>query len=160
MKNTKLNIFAGINGAGKNTLYKILNKNCFCLCIETLLFDNSILNLLKEAKEKGYFIELFYVGVASSDIAVKRVQQREQKGRHRISTELVEKRYENSQGDLKLIFDLCDVVHFYDNTISMNEVCFIKGNKIVCRYNMLEWDNDSNLCWLKNLINSIYGNLK
>ena len=160
MKNTKLNIFTGINGVGKSTLHKILNKNCFGLCIETLLYDSSILNLLKETKEKGIFIELFYVGLASLDIAVERVQQREQKGGHGINAELVEKRYENSQENLKLIFDLCDVVHFYDNTVSMNEVCFIKGNKIVYRCNMLEWDNNSNLCWVKNLVNSIYENLK
>ena len=88
------------------------------------------------------------------------MQQREQKGGHGISAELVEKRYENSQGNLKLIFNLCDVVYVYDNTVSMNEICFIKGNKIVYRCSVLELDNNSNLCWVKNLIYSIYKNTK
>ncbi len=85
------------------------------------------------------------------------MQQREKSG-HGISVDLIEKRYENSQENLKLIFGLCDIVQFYDNTIAMKEVCFFKDNEFTCNFNEIDWNNDFTLSWVKILIQSIYEN--
>lgn len=127
---------------------------------ETTLCGTSIVKTIETAAEKGYRIELFYVGVASSEIAIKRVQNRVEKGGHGVSAETIEQRYDNSQENLKIVFGLCDAVHFYDNTVSMKEICWCKDNEIRSNVTAFEWENDGNLSWLKHLISDIYGNIK
>lgn len=127
---------------------------------ETTLCGTSIVKTIETAAEKGYRIELFYVGVASPKIAIKRVQDRVEKGGHGVSAETIEQRYDNSQENLKIVFGLCDTVHFYDNTVSMKEICWCKDNEIRSNVTAFEWENDDNLSWLKQLISDIYGNIK
>lgn len=127
---------------------------------ETTLCGTSIVKTIETAAEQGYRIELFYVGVASPEIAIKRVREREAKGGHGVSAETIEHRYDNSQENMKMIFGLCDAVHFYDNTVSMKEICWCKGNEIRSNVTAFEWENDGNLRWLKQLISDIYGNIR
>lgn len=51
---------------------------------ETTLCGRAALKNIRTAKEKGYFVELHYVGVDSAEIAKKRVQMRVQRGGHGI----------------------------------------------------------------------------
>lgn len=127
---------------------------------ETTLCGTSIVKTIETAAAKGYRIELLYVGVASPEIAIKRVREREEKGGHGVSAETIEQRYDNSQENLKIVFGLCDAVHFYDNTVSMKEICWCKDNEIRSNVTAFEWENDGNLSWLKHLISDIYGNIK
>lgn len=125
---------------------------------ETTLCGNSIVNLINEAHERGYRVELFYVGVASKQIAIDRVKERESKGGHGVRADLIEQRYDNSQENLKTVFNSCDIVHFYDNTVSMKEVCWCKDMKIKCNISSFEWNNSAEILWLKKLISDIYKN--
>lgn len=47
---------------------------------ETTLTGNSIINNIKIAKQHGYTVKMYYVGVESVDIAIRRVQHRERGG--------------------------------------------------------------------------------
>ncbi len=56
---------------------------------ETTLSGRTILNTIKKAKDLGYTVEMYYVGVSTPEIAIKRVKERELKGGHGVSEETV-----------------------------------------------------------------------
>lgn len=123
---------------------------------ETTLCGKSILKLINDAKERGYYIELFYVGVATTELAIERVKAREAKGGHGISEELIEKRYRDSQENLKSVFVRCDCVHIYDNTSAMQEICVCQNKDLKCHISAYDWENKSSVLWVKNLISEVY----
>lgn len=127
---------------------------------ETTLCGKSILKLIDDAKQRGYFVELYYVGVDSAEIAIARVSEREAKGGHGVSAELIEKRYGDSQENLKLVFSKCDSVHIYDNTNTMEEICVCEDNTLKCKFSSYDWDGGKSIVWIKNLIAEVYGDKK
>lgn len=83
---------------------------------ETVLSTERNLNLLKQAKEQGYFIRCIYVLTADVNINVMRVKSREAIGGHGVPEDKIRTRYYRA---LKLIPELvavCDIMHIYDNT--------------------------------------------
>lgn len=98
---------------------------------ETTLTGNTILKAIKEIKENGYKIKMFYVGVESPDISKERIKKRVAKGGHHIADETVEKRYIESLENFEKIVDICDDVVVYDNSKEAHRRCFQKrGEKI------------------------------
>jgi len=87
---------------------------------ETTLAGKSIFRTIRQAKDAGFEVIMYYVGVNSPEIAKDRVRTRVQKGGHGIDETLIEKRYTVSLGHLKAAIPLCDKVYVYDNS----------GNKI------------------------------
>lgn len=124
---------------------------------ETTLCGKSILKLIDDAKKLGYEIELFYIGVERAEIAIERVSAREAKGGHGVSAELIEKRYGDSQENLKAVFAKCNSVHIYDNTSTMEEICICEDESLKCRLSSYDWDNGKSIAWIKNLIAEVYG---
>lgn len=98
-------------------------------CQETTLSGKSILNNIKEAKERGFSIMLLYVGVDSPEIAIERVKARVQKGGHGVAEEDIRRRYYRSLDNLKEVLPYCDCIKIYDNSgeslvniVSINEI--------------------------------------
>ena len=89
---------------------------------ETTLCGKSIIRNIKRAKEIGYEIHLYYVGLSNSDLAVERVRQRVAKGGHGIDEKDIRRRYVQSLENLKSILSLCDQVKIYDNTVSFRYI--------------------------------------
>lgn len=83
---------------------------------ETVLSTNRNLELLKRAKENGYFIRCIYVLTSNSDINVLRVEAREASGGHGVPKEKIKERYEKCLKLLPEIEKVCDIMHVYDNT--------------------------------------------
>lgn len=83
---------------------------------ETTLCGKSILRNIELAKSAGYVIEMYYVGLASVEIAKERVRLRVMNGGHGISEQEIERRYLESFQQLKKVLDLCNLVELYDNT--------------------------------------------
>ena len=83
---------------------------------ETTLAGKSIFHTIKKAKNTGFEIVMYYVGVNNYDIAKERIQSRIAKGGHGVDENLVEKRFSISLEHLKLAIPLCDTVHIYDNS--------------------------------------------
>ncbi len=83
---------------------------------ETTLCGKSIVRNIQQAKSAGYKIELYYVGVASVEIAKERVRKRVLAGGHGIPEQDIEKRYEESLLQLKAVLPICDLAVLYDNT--------------------------------------------
>ena len=70
---------------------------------ETTLCGNSIVENIMKARELGYRIELYYVGLDSADLAVERVKNRVLNGGHGIPEKDIRKRYELSFVQLKKV---------------------------------------------------------
>ena len=141
-KDGKWDNLADVTRAGKEAVAKI--KQYFSQGIsfnqETTLCGNSIIKNILTAKEKGYRIELYYVGLESADLAVERVNYRVKNGGHGIPEDDIRKRYYNSFEQLKKIIEYCDKIELYDNTFSFRGIAVYEtGNWTVIDDNIPLW---------------------
>ena len=120
---------------------------------ETTLTGKSILKIIDRAKELGYELQLFYVGVSSTEIAKERIKSRVEKGGHHIENDIVEKRYYESLKNLKEILLKFDKVYLYDNSKKYKNIFSFSNNKILFK------DNKS-ISWAKEAIEIIENNIK
>ena len=98
---------------------------------ETTLCGNSILNNITKAKEKGYLIEVHYIGLSSVDLAKERIAKRVSEGGHGVSDADVERRYEQSFKNLLKIIPICNLVALYDNTEEFRRFAIFKDGVLV-----------------------------
>jgi len=115
---------------------------------ETTLTGKTILKTIERAKELGYELQLFYVGVSSTEIAKERIKSRVEKGGHYIENDVVEKRYYESLKNLKEILLKFDKVYLYDNSEKYKNIFSFSNNKILFK------DNKS-ISWAKEAIEII-----
>ena len=120
---------------------------------ETTLTGKTILKTIDRAKELGYELQLFYVGVSSTEIAKERIKSRVEKGGHYIENDVVEKRYYESLKNLKEIILKFDKVYLYDNSKKYKNIFSFSNNKILFK------DNKS-ISWAKEAIEIIENNIK
>ena len=120
---------------------------------ETTLTGKTILKTIDRAKELGYELQLFYVGVSSTEIAKERIKSRVEKGGHHIENDIVEKRYYESLKNLKEILLKFDKVYLYDNSKKYKNIFSFSNNKILFK------DNKS-ISWDKEAIEIIENNIK
>ena len=107
---------------------------------ETTLCGKAVIKAIKDAKEKGFLIELHYIGLDSAELAKERVAHRVSKGGHGVSDEDIERRYEESFEGLKEVLPLCNLVAIYDNTIEFRRFAIYKDGCIVREsHNVPEW---------------------
>lgn len=91
-------------------------KNGEPICQETTLTGHGILNHIRKAKERGYRIEMHYVGVESVAIAKARVARRVSLGGHGIPDADIERRYAQSMANVREVAAIVDDLYFYDNS--------------------------------------------
>ena len=120
---------------------------------ETTLTGKTILKTIDRAKELGYELQLFYVGVSSTEIAKERIKSRVEKGGHHIENDIVEKKYYESLKNLKEILLKFDKVYLYDNSKKYKNIFSFSNNKILFK------DNKS-ISWAKEAIEIIENNIK
>lgn len=82
---------------------------------ETTLSGRKTLRTIKKAREQGYEIRMFYIGVSSAEECIKRIKNRVEKGGHDISEELVRRRFANRFNDLIKVMGYCNSIVFFDN---------------------------------------------
>lgn len=112
-------------------LFKFAIKNQISFSMESTLSGTSILNRMKHAKEKGFYVRLNYIGVNDPDINVKRVKARVKAGGHFIDEKTIRQRFEISRKNLITALSFCDEALIYDNSGEMPEVVFhIKEREI------------------------------
>lgn len=83
---------------------------------ETTLSGRSSLRNIKRARELGYRVYLYYVGIQNPEIAIARIAHRVSVGGHNIEPHIVRKRYETSIRNLSQAIAYCEEVHVIDNT--------------------------------------------
>ena len=89
------------------------------------------MNNIKKAKESGYEIELFYVGLASPELAIERVEKRVRDGGHGIPEKDVRRRFDESLKNLQEVIPLCNLVRVYDNTVQFRKIATYINGKCV-----------------------------
>ena len=92
----------------------VANQKSFTF--ETVMSTDRNLNLLKRAKEKGYFIRCVYVLTSDVNVNVLRVKSREALGGHGVSEQKIRSRYEKAMELIPELIEVCDIMHIYDNT--------------------------------------------
>ena len=120
---------------------------------ETTLTGKTILKTIERAKELGYELQLFYVGVSSTEIAKERIKSRVEKGGHHIENDIVEKRYYESLKNLKEILLKFDKVYLYDNSKKYKNIFSFSNNKILFK-------DSKSISWAKEAIEKIENNIK
>lgn len=85
-------------------------------CFETVMSTDRNLNLLRRAKEKGYFIRCYYILTVDPHINIYRVKSRVEEGGHDVPEDKIVKRYERALKLVKEVVDVCDICHIYDNS--------------------------------------------
>jgi len=175
-------VFAGVNGAGKSNLtrilsdelqrYRIIDADAIARNIdpenpekvnlragkealrqvdeaiaskmnftfETTLSGSNALRLMQRARESGYHVTLFYIGLERPGLYIDRVMQRVREGGHFISAELINQRYVTSFDNLPKAMKLANSVILLDNTDFYKPQVIIKDSFIVFRPDRLsEW---------------------
>lgn len=106
---------------------------------ETVLSTPRNLDLLRDAKERGYFIRGFFVLTASADLNVFRVEARFQSGGHHVPEDKIRSRYVKSLANIPSFIELCDVCHIYDNTGQEPKRIFKKKKNEVMFWTTQHW---------------------
>ena len=94
----------------------LLDRNNFSF--ETVLSTERNLNLLKRAKESGYFIKCFYILTSDPIINVARVKLRAITGGHDVPEDKIIARYDKALKLIPELISVCDICSIYDNTSS------------------------------------------
>lgn len=84
--------------------------------IETTASSRSILKLIDQAHEHGYFVDVNFIVLISPKLNILRVKERVKDGVHFVAPEVIERRYERAKG---LIAEICvkvDTFALYDNS--------------------------------------------
>ena len=108
---------------------------------ETVLSTDRNLNLLRRAKEKGYFIRCIYVLTANPQINVNRVFIRTQSGGHNVPKEKILSRYTKALKLIPQLIEICDVCHIYDNSNEPERIFKKRKTEFFCWENAF-WKKD------------------
>jgi len=100
---------------------------------ETTLAGQRTEKTVKTAKEKGYFIRLFYIGLNTYDECKKRIKNRVEKGGHNIAEDDVERRFKNRFDSLAKILPYCNEVYLFDNENGFAEVGEYKNGELIVK---------------------------
>lgn len=132
----KLNATLGdkISG-GKEAIKKINHciEHGLSFTQETTLSGARTVSTAKKAKEHGYYIRLYYVGLDTATESLKRIQNRVEKGGHDIPKEDVMRRFQNRFESLKAILPYCDEAVFFDNDNGFAEIAEYKNGELVLK---------------------------
>jgi predicted ABC-type ATPase len=90
--------------------------------VETTLSGKYILNQMAAAKQRGYQVHFYYIGLRDVQLHIDRVRTRVLEGGHHVETEDIIRRYDLSLANLKYGVELADTVVILDNTKDEYEV--------------------------------------
>lgn len=132
----------GALAGGRIALQKI--KNCLdkgiCFTQETTLAGARTEATAKEAKERGYFIRLYYIGLDTAEESLKRIQNRVEHGGHDIPKEDVERRFLARWEALEKVLPYCDEARFFDNDNGFVEVAeYVNGELLLKGEKRPQW---------------------
>ena len=84
--------------------------------VETTLSSRNRLNLIRQAKSRGYEIHLVFIGLDTPERCITRIRNRAARGGHFIPDADVRRRYARSVANAALALRLADTAKFYDNS--------------------------------------------
>ena len=100
---------------------------------ETTLSGQRPLRMIREARDAGYYVRLFYVGISSAEEAMKRIENRVAKGGHDIPRADVLRRFDERNEALAKVLDHVDEAILYDNENGFTVVAEYRNGELVQR---------------------------
>lgn len=98
---------------------------------ETTLSGARTERTIRKAKELGYTIRLYYVGLDSLEESLGRIENRVKKGGHGIPWQDVERRYASRFAALLRVLPYCDQARFFDNGNGFVEVARYENGELL-----------------------------
>lgn len=99
-----------------------LLEECRTFTFETVMSSRDKVDFMKEAKERGYRVYLYFVATDDPEINLDRVRRRVMQGGHPVPADKVRKRYVES---IALMTEACEVAHrayIFDNSGSRHRL--------------------------------------
>ena len=107
---------------------------------ETTLSGRNTEATAAEAKEKGYTVRLYYVGLDSVEECLQRIENRVAHGGHDIRETDVLRRFVGRWEAVAKVLPYCDEAHFFDNYNGFVEVAeYVNGEMILKGSNPPTW---------------------
>lgn len=103
------------------TIDGFLNKGISFALVSSISSEVSI-DIARKARQKGYFIKLYYVGLNTLEESLRRIQNRVAKGGRDVPANIVEREFETRFAYISWMLDYCDEGIFYDNENGFCEV--------------------------------------
>lgn len=115
---------------------------------ETVLSSEYKMDIIRKAREAGYFIKCVFILTADPKLNVLRVASRVAKGGHDVPADKIVSRYSKSLANIKDLLRICDIVHVYDNTDEPTRI--IRKHKMdISIFPSKYWDEDKIIQLLK-----------
>ena len=128
-----LNPSAAAIAAGREVLKRTaeyLNRGV-SFALETTLSSRNRVDLIRQAKSRGYEIHLVFVGLDSPERCIARVRNRAARGGHFIPDADVRRRYARSIANAALALRLADTARFYDNSEDGHRLILVANAGVV-----------------------------
>ena len=93
-----------------------------CFTQETTLSGRRTEQTAKEARERGYRIRLYYIGLDTVEESLRRIENRVRKGGHDIPSKDVQRRFEGRFAARLAVRPYCDEATLFDNDNGFVEV--------------------------------------
>ena len=122
---------------GREALRRIrdcLDKNV-CFTQETTLSGHRTEKTAAEAREKGYSVRLFYIGLDSPEECLARIENRVRHGGHDIPEPDVLRRFAGRWEAVAKVLPYCDEARFFDNDNGFVEVAEYLNGELVLKGN-------------------------
>ena len=87
------------------------------IAFETVLSTPAKIDFIARAKDRGYFVRVFFIGTADPRINAARVAGRVMQGGHTVPIEKIVARYVRSIANLSAAIRLADRVYVFDNSV-------------------------------------------
>lgn len=98
---------------------------------ESTLSGSFSRKMARAARDAGYTVRLYYVGLDTAQESIQRIANRVAHGGHTIASEDVERRFARRFRDLAKLLPLCNEATFYDNNNGFRVVAFYRNGEIV-----------------------------
>lgn len=98
---------------------------------ETTLSGHRPKAAAKRAKEAGYYIRLYYVGLDTAEESKRRIANRVARGGHNIGEADVDRRFAGRWEALRAVLPFCDEAAFYDNDNGFVEVAAYRNGELI-----------------------------
>ena len=120
--------------AGKIAIERIHSclQHDVCFTQQTTLSGHLTAQTAKKAKNHGYFIRMYYVGLNNAEESILRIENRVRKGG---PDEDVKRRFGNRKSSLVRVLPYCDEAVFFDNDNGFRQVAEYRNGEISCIQN-------------------------
>ena len=133
----KMTALAGVSPleGGKTALSRI--KECLekgvCFTQETTLSGHHAEVTASDAKERGYYIRLYYIGLNTAEECLTRIANRVVRGGHNIGEDDVLRRFAGRWDAVKKILPHCNEARFFDNNNGFAEVAEYRNGELILK---------------------------